>query len=152
MFPDEDGFGFEEVSIGGNDHRDDRSETIIIAQKGRSNINRHTYVRPADESSNGGSQGNYRAGLISGDLESNNDNQSVYRYLDDQSDTTSNDGRFVSGAFNKNDHRVSYYVNNDALRNYNGDEDDDDDNDSVLNGLGGGRIANNRRRDSKDDY
>jgi hypothetical protein len=38
----------------------------------------------------------------------------VYRYLDDQSDTTSNDGRFVSGAFNKNDHRVSYYVNNDA--------------------------------------
>ena len=89
---------------------------------------------------------------MSGDLESEADKQSVYKYLDDdQSDTTSNDGRFVSGAFNKNDHRVSYYVNNDALRNYNGNDDDDDDNDSMLRGLGGGKRTNNRR-DSNDDY
>ena len=40
-FKDEsdDGFGFEDVSIGGTDVRDDRSETVIVAQKGRKNIN-----------------------------------------------------------------------------------------------------------------
>lgn len=81
---------------------------------------------------------------MSSELESA-DGQSVYRF-DDQFDQASNDGRD-----NKFDHRVSYYVNNDALRQYNVDQDDEDDADSMVRGLGGGARAANRNRDY-DDY